>query len=126
MVHEVADKYFEECKVYCRLSSPFPNDLTKDVTLEEAIARGEVVGANIHLLATDTFGGDEAAFKERSEQFFIELGSNKLPSYIWVDCLTNSTFETITRPNLGMVTGEGARVFEQTSAAFRAGGERLL
>jgi hypothetical protein len=127
MVKEVADQYFDECKVHCSLSNmAFPNELTAAVSLEQALD-SNLIGLNdpfAWVIVPNSYGNDEAAFQKDAEMFATALTGRRLPLVLRAFCVSRSDFEASTRENDLEIIEKKKMVFEEFYAAYNGKGER--
>jgi hypothetical protein len=127
LVKDVADEYFADCKVFCdfgRLN--FPNELSKDVPLDEALVGGYF---DHHypiaiVLVKNVYGDDEEAFEADAEAFFDVWGKRKQGLAMRIFCINDVDFKKSGRAESLDFIWENASGFEEASGAFSAKGER--
>jgi hypothetical protein len=127
LVKDVADEHFTDCKVFCSFSKrDFPNELTKDVPLDEAIAEGyfDQHSPYATVLVKNVYGNDGETFKADAEAFMEGWGEKNLGLKIRIFCITDTDFKKSGRAERLDFIWENASGFEEIGAAYDMEGER--
>jgi hypothetical protein len=121
MVKEVADRVFDDCKVYCHFQSyAFSDELTSDVDLAQALER-DLLGINdpdAWIVVPNIYGTNEADFQKDAEAFIQGWGQSKQPLTIRVFCLNDKDYKLYSRKTYTDIFDNKLLCFPEYDAAF--------